>query len=219
MRWLIVLSMLIGAVVVAVTPSPSIADGCLVRNRQVYQQSAYVVPYAGYTNNIAHHGNYNYNNVKVLEVLASPAYYYSVQNYYAEKLLADSIVGRILEAQKNGLIGGVPQTPPQGGIVPTNPMAPVGPKVGVQAGPYQEEKLLAVVNQSCASCHSGGVAKGGFTILSDDGKLADLDEKMVWKTMGLVTSGDMPRGGKPVADESIPLFFTWAKEVSKTAKK
>lgn len=218
MRWFLSAAFLVGLLLVGVTPSPSAADGCLVRDKAVFVNKAFAVPYAGYAANVVHNGVANYGyNVKVIEAIVSPDYYYSVGSYYREKVLADAIVGRILEAQKNGLIGG---QPPTGSIAPTNP-APTKPSGdgSVKAGAYQEPKLLASVTKHCASCHSGGTAKGNFTILTDDGKLVDLDERMAEKTFRLVSTGIMPKGGNPVPDVDIPLYNEWANTISQVGKK
>ncbi len=209
-----VVAFLLGLMGIAVLPSMSSADGCIVRNKTIfgygqyqntgYIQKAVVAPYVGY------------NNVyvpKAVEVIASPEYYYSVGSYYRDKLLVDAIAGRILEAQKNGQIGGFPS--PNGGGGSASPPPPPIAGGAVRAGAFQEPKLLAIVTQTCARCHAGGVSKGGFTILTEDGKLADLSERSVEKVFRLVSTGAMPQGGKPVEDAAIVLFNQWADEVAK----
>ncbi len=219
MRWLILSLFLIGVAGVAVMPSPLMADSCVVRNHAVYQQ-AVVSPYVGYNANVVN--SYGYHQTyypKVVEVVVNNDYYYSVADYYKLKLLSDSIVGRILEAQAKGQGGVQPTNPPQGGIVPpTVPVTPTGTGP-VKAGPFQDEKLVAVVNQSCASCHSGNSPKGGFTIVTEDGKLADLDICAVGKVFHQCATGRMPKGGKPLPDDVMPLLDQWVTEVSKQAKK
>lgn len=220
--------------IVCLEPPPLQADGCFV-NRSFYTGQSYSVPYVTPTYShqkayVAPTYNYHYDYTpKVVEVLVNPDYYYSVGSYYRDKVLTDAIVGRLSELQlKSQQKPGVdpPQstapprvtmppveTPPPGGVGPAEPQG------FLDASPYQEPKLLATINQSCARCHNPTTAKGKLSLLTPDGKIANLSEGTWWKCFSLVSTGEMPAGGKAISDEETVLFHTAAKAAEKFARK
>lgn len=215
-------------------PSVSRSDGCFV-NRSFYSGSSYTPSYSyqkAYVAPSYQHQDYHYVP-KVVEVVVASDYYYSVGSYYRDKLLSDSIVGRLAELQLKNQSKPSPATDP---AAPQSspplrqvPMPPVEtpPPGGVgsssqgtlEASPYQDASLLAVINRSCAECHNATVSKGKFSLVTADGKLASVSEGKWWKAFSMVSTGEMPTKGKPLSDEETVLFHTAAKAAEKFAHK
>lgn len=147
--------------------------------------------------------HHDYHAVRAVKVIAQPDYYYSVSDGYRDSLLADAIAFRLLQLQQKGLLkadAATPPTPrykePAEGSVGTPPAVP-------RAGPPAPAALAAVVEAKCAKCHQNA---NGID-------LSDLDrvpEGARWKSYGLVNSGVMPKGAKPVPDDEVKLFYDWA---------
>ncbi len=108
-------------------------------------------------------------------------------------------------------------------ISDTHPQPPGPPVVGPPMPPatsslgpakFQDPALLAMVTKTCATCHDGSGARDSglkLAFLTDDKRaVADQPEGVRWKAYGLVSSGDMPKGGKPVSDAELQLLFHYA---------
>jgi mono/diheme cytochrome c family protein len=159
---------------------------------------------------------------KAIEVEVQRKHYYSIDPYAQQNLLADAIVGRLI--RMNALTAPAMAAPP--GMVIPQQAAPVQP-IGAQpapmmppaaddtprAGAYQDPKVLAVVTASCAKCH--GAASKNTKLLTVDGKLNDLPAGKIWECFALVNSGEMPKASKSLDDESVKLFYAWAKNARK----
>jgi hypothetical protein len=201
-------------------PDAVCADGCF-KTRSYFGAYSYAPTYAAPT----YYYQQPYYVPKVVEAIVAPDYYYSVGSYYKDKLLADAIVGRIAELQLKNPGGqtapptyspGPEAAPPGGGVrqAPANPMSPLNtPQIEVipqqgRRGPgaYQNPKLLAVLNQACASCHGDTPTRGASWTLVSQGKLANLTSAEWNEAFVLVSTQEMPKGNKPVADEATVLF-------------
>lgn len=163
--------------------------------------------------------NQNYYIPKVIEVEVHRDHYYSIDPYLQQNLLADAIVGRLIRLQGQVPVKNNPvqQNPP----VQPNP-APVQPKVnssGVDLkslpdvpGPYQNEKLLAVFAKSCNKCHNYG---SNYPLITTENKILDVPKGVAWEAFGLVNTGEMPKSSPNLDDESVKLFYEWAKNIKK----
>lgn len=192
--------------------------GCHLRPRIVYSSYHHYAPvtsYPSYAYKQHYYYDYGHEKIillpKVVEVEVHRDHYYSIDPYYQQSLLADAIVGRLLQAQNKTapVRTGYPSTP-----VTTPPSSPT--KKGsqeVKAGSYQEPKLLKVINDSCVKCH--GANSSNIALVTADGKLADISEGEAWKCFGLVNSGEMPKASKSLNDEQVKLFYEWAKNARK----
>lgn len=202
-------------------------------------QKTYAVPYANY---VPTYQQTYYYTPKVVEAIVQPDYYYSAGATANAKVIGDIL--KLLEKQiernqqqPNPAVPYQQPLPPQGpgpeGSVqpgkvqqyPQTPMVPLNntPQIEVVphqqgAGSYQEPKLLAVVNKSCARCHSDGKASGGLVLVRNN-QLAPLTEGQWWKAFAQVSIGEMPQGGKPLADDETVLFYQAAKAAEKLAKR
>jgi mono/diheme cytochrome c family protein len=141
--------------------------------------------------------------VVVQKVVAVKVYddhhYYSLDPYYQQQALAAQIVKQLRAELKT------PQNK-QGGSEQPAP-EPDGEPV---AGEYQNEKLLAIVNNSCAKCH-GATSKQTRLVTKDGKALAKVSRGKAWEAFGLVNSGEMPKAADNLDDEAVKLFYEWAK--------
>jgi hypothetical protein len=135
---------------------------------------------------------------QVVPVQISPDYYFSTASYYRDSLLADAIAYKVLV----GL--GKASPPPDPGPDPVPVPKPRGQATSV------DPKLTKLVADNCLKCH-GAQAQGGLDLrdLSTVGKGAR------WHAFGLVNSGDMPKGGDPLADADAKIFYDWAVSAGK----
>lgn len=134
----------------------------------------------------------------VLPVEITKDYYFSINDYYRDKILVDAVAGRVVELWKGEKGEVIPKlTPPE----KTSTAVPEG--------------LVKVVEVSCIKCH-GPTTPGGRVDLSD---LGSVDPGLRWYAHGLVNSGEMPKGVAALKDEEVLLFYEWAKLGSKAARK
>lgn len=121
-----------------------------------------------------------YNQALILPVAVSPPYnpyYYTVQDYYGQALLADAIAARSAALTQKSPASATPCEHLKGQLEQlTKRMeslekpAASAPTAMNDSPPQQPEKLTVApsgsdaIKQSCAQCHSGKVAKGGFAI-------------------------------------------------------
>jgi mono/diheme cytochrome c family protein len=163
------------------------------------------------------HHDYKYKETvilvpKAIQVEVNRDHYYSINSAAAQDLLADAIVGRLLRMQ--GELKSTPRTTPTtGGGTPSGTKPKEKDLGDDRAGAHQDANLLKTVNDSCAKCHGAGSKYTKF--VTTDGKLTDLPAGKVWEAFGLVNSGEMPKGGKSIADEEVKLFYAWAKAARK----
>lgn len=159
---------------------------------------------------------------KALKVNVSPDYYYSVADYYRDKLLVDAITGRIVDLQNKGAFRapdadekyqeilrmvlqlqagrqGKIMSPAQDSTVPNVQSTNVNPEV------------VKIIQSQCVRCHNDQTKKGGLSLTNLDA----LEECDWWKIYGLVNTGEMPKGGKPVTDEQTKLFYHQARNFKK----
>ncbi len=130
-------------------------------------------------------------------------HYYSLDPYYQQQALATEIVKQLRAEIKPGFKNQVEPGP-----------APKEDSGDPVAGKYQNEKLLAVVNNGCTKCH--GAASKQTRFVTKDGKaLADVPAGKVWEAFGLVNSGEMPKASDSLGDEPVKMFYEWAKQARK----
>ena len=223
LRFLSVWLLIVAAMFVAIwTPSVSEAGNNCFANRSFYTAPAvntyvaptYVAPitktYTPYVGTVNY--GHNYYTPVVVEALVAPDYYYSVGSYYRDKVLADSIAAKVAEQLKRDGGGTQPGTQTPSPLPKTplpNPMQglPPEPQQGV-SGPvfdYQEPKLQAVIEKSCARCHTDGKAAKGLVFVRE-GKLVPHSAETWNESFIQVSTGDMPQGGKPLEDSETVLF-------------
>lgn len=160
---------------------------------------------------IVHHTPLAYAPVKVVAVEVQREHYYSIDPYAQQLLLLDALEGRIRRMQAEGVLKGQPVANPVTTPVSTD-KRPVATPTG--AGAYQNDKLLAVVSNSCAKCH--GPESKLTRLVTADGKLADVSVGKVWESFGLTNIGKMPKApGKALANEEVELFVEWAENARK----
>lgn len=156
-----------------------------------------------------HHQNVK-KVVVVQRVVAVPVYndyhYYSLDPYYQQQALAAQIVKQLRAELKQG------NNKTEQGPAPKEEPEVQGEPV---AGKYQNEKLLTIVNDSCAKCHGAGAKKQTAFVTKDGKALADVRAGKVWEAFGLVNSGEMPKAADNLNDEAVKLFYEWAKQARK----
>lgn len=170
-----------------------------------------------------------YVTPRVVELYTPVEYYYSVQNFYRDQLLADAIAYRILSGQQGG--GGIapggngggrlrggrqPMTGADNGDAP--PPLPdrrtAPPPEGPQRGGFKtavDPKLTALVNAKCAECHNGTNPKR--MDLSDLSTIPTPYRSMCFLKTNI---GEMPKGKKTeLTNEEVALFLSWYKDGEK----
>ncbi len=160
----------------------------------------------------------HHERVIVVPVEVQRDHYYSLDR---ENILIDASVGRFIRLQQEGKIptlgGPAPESKrPPAGTTPPVTEVPKGTSTGgpAVAGAYQNDKLLAVVNNSCAKCH--GPESKQTRLVTADGKLADVSAGKVWESFGLTNIGKMPKApGKQLTNEEVELFVEWAENARK----
>jgi hypothetical protein len=172
--------------------------------------------YSGGSYHAYEHHDYKYKETvilvpKAIHVEVQRDHYYSINSAAAQDLLADAIVGRLLRMQ--GELKTSPRTPPVTGGGPTGTKPKEKDLGDDRAGAYQDAAMLKIVTDSCAKCH--GAASKYTKFVTTDNKLTDLPAGKVWEAFGLVNSGEMPKGGKSLEDESVKAFYAWAKTARK----
>jgi hypothetical protein len=149
---------------------------------------------------------------KAIEVETYRNHYYSIDPYMQQNLLADAIVGRLIRMQ--GEKANLTVVPNPGTPTPLpNPTPLPLPNPALnddKPGTFQDAALLTVVKNSCVKCHGTGSKYTKF--ITADEKLPDLPAGKVWEAFGLVNSGEMPKGGKSLDDDSVKKFYEWAKK-------
>lgn len=184
---------------------PALADSCRARpfynappvyHAPTYYQPTYYEPH--YVELVP----------KAIKTFVSPDYYFSVGDAYRDALLADAIAYRVLLGQQSGQKAVPPyQAVPR---IPQDPEVPRGkPESREQPGQRQStqpvpEKLKEVIAASCLGCHAGQQSP-------DFSDPAVVSKGLRWAAHGLVAGGDMPKGGKPLPDEVVVLFYQYAK--------
>lgn len=136
----------------------------------------------GYGTHVTYSQPTYYNQALILPVAVTPPYnpfYYTVQDYYGQSLLADAIAARSAAlTQKSPTAATTPCEHLKSQLEQLAKRMESLEKPAVSAPtamsdlpPQQPEKLTAApssgadaIKQSCAQCHSGKVAKGGFAI-------------------------------------------------------
>ena len=172
---------------------------------RAFTHSSYVAPY------VAPVQSYHYVAPKVIQVPVNQDYYYSVNDYYRDKLLVDALAGRVaeLQASKDGeaakyreLLEMVLkiQTGQPGNVVP-QPAAPQAKSTAAHP------ELAAYVSAACLKCHGDQKPKGGLSLVDMDA----MSEGARWKMYALVNSGEMPQGGQPAPDGVMKHFYDFAK--------
>jgi mono/diheme cytochrome c family protein len=209
MKSILVLSVIAALGLIASVPA---TEHC-ARNRAVYQIQTYAAP-VQYVQKAAVAQVYKDVVLKpyAVEVVKSPDYYYSVDSYFRDKLLVDALAGRIQQMQAAGQLLS-PQM--QGPLAPPQQ----SPQVTVPTNEFQDAKVLAVMKAHCARCHSSAKSEGNLVLVTDDGRLAAVDSGKAWQCFGLATSGEMPKGSKPISDEETKVLYEWAKATGARAKK
>lgn len=153
---------------------------------------------------VQQHHAVTYNHAQAVQfvpVQISPDYYYSTQNHYRDNLLADAVVGRLVQAQIQALK--TPQIQQQQAPCP----CPQQNQPGAKASTGVNEKLVALVNARCIKCHQGPDPGGGLSLENLDA----VPKGQRWTSHGLVNAGEMPKGGQPISDDEVKLFVEWAK--------
>lgn len=218
-RFQFALCCLVTAVVFVVAAAVQ-ADGYCNR-RTTYAAPTYAPHHAPHY--APHYATPTYNGYQHYDYYPVPVpyhaqqdYFYSVQDYYRDALLADAIEGRIrriVDQQRK------PDGPP-GQVAPPAPPAPP-PPVPPRPTPAPASSvrtkvdpalLTSIEANGCVKCHSAGNPKSGGLVLTEQ-TLATMPEGQRWKMHGMVSSGEMPMGGKAVPIEQLKVYYEHAKLV------
>lgn len=142
-------------------------------------------------------------------------HYYSLDPYYQQQALAAQLLKELkAELLKMQALQGPAKAKSGEPKVEVGPRPQVEKESPILAGPYQNEKLLAIVNNSCTKCH--GVDSKQSSFVTRDGKsLADVSAGKVWEAFALVNSGEMPKAADQLNDEAVQLFYEWGKKARK----
>lgn len=217
---------ILGSVLLVLLTAGFISADCKLRDRSVYRTQLYYYnggQYHQYTG--GNHGTLYYQSgghyveretivlvPKAIQVEVQRDHYYSINQAARDDLLADAIVGRLLRLQGQQVDRKV-VIPDKSGVGPVGP-TPKGRDLGDdRAGTYQEPIMVKIIGDSCAKCH--GASSKYTKFQTADGKLTDVPAGKVWEAFGLVNSGEMPKGGKSLDDESVKAFYAWAKNARK----
>jgi hypothetical protein len=151
--------------------------------------------------------------VKAIAVPVAYDYYYSVQDYYRDQLLADAIAYRILSRGSNAQPAApVSSQPEVQAPAPNTPDVP--PPKAMAAGDWKQ-KLSATITSKCVKCHGGGSVQGGLNLTNIDA----VPELQRATAFALVETGVMPKDGRPVDNEEVTPFFQWLMEAKAARKK
>ena len=172
---------------------------CVVRQRVVHHQAAVVVePVVA---------------AVYAPVVAVPAYSvgYSSNNLYEEnERLKLEIKVQRLELQIQRL---TTPSPVQPQIQPQQLPAPQ-PQPQAQVG---EHPAIGIMRANCAACHEANVAKGkggGFTLFQGQA-LSKLSCEQTLAMIFAVHDGDMPKGGKALADQEFGVLMQYLRATAK----
>jgi len=143
---------------------------------------------------------------QVIAVEVQRQHYYSIDGAYQQSLLADAIVGRLLQLQMGATKGTERREPGPGNGSPGGSY--LGGAVAGQLGAsnYQSPELAAALKNACLKCHDGKVRTA---FLSSDDRLLDLPKSKVCEIYRLVNTGKMPKGASPLEDKYMPLIDAW----------
>lgn len=137
---------------------------------------------------------------KVIEVETNRDHYYSLDSYYQQNLLADAIVGRLLQLQKKE--ESKPNLAPMSRA--SEPVS-LAPSTG-NASTYQNKELATVLKNSCVKCHNGSTKQA---LLTSDDKLLNLPKNYVLNIYHQVNTGRMPKSAQPLEDKFLPMIDEW----------
>jgi mono/diheme cytochrome c family protein len=139
-------------------------------------------------------------------VATSPDYYYSLNSYYQSSLIADAVIGRLTllnQQQPSPQPTPLPPIPQRSAPAPAPKDGP--PKTSLSTG--DTAALTKLVSDRCLRCHGPQKSEGGLD-------LSRLDAVPVGKrfaAFSLCAAEEMPRGGQPLNDEELRLFYAWAR--------
>lgn len=168
------------------------ASDCVFRPKYYAQQVTYYAPQTYVPNNY-----YDQKILIVPQVIAverNRDHYYSIDGAYQQSLLADAIVGRLLQAQ---IRGGVQKPDP-------SQLEKVKSASVRRASGFQEVKLLKVLNDSCVKCHG---AADKYPLVTVDNKILECSEEYAWKIFGKVSTGEMPKSSDALGNDETKLFY------------
>jgi hypothetical protein len=207
MRYVLILALFL-----AIPFIPKAEAECKLRARTTY--SSYYTPPTYYYKYGATYKEYE----GTPDYCDEPLYYYKDGYYYPYKekkkvvVVPKAIVGRLIRMQ--GEKANLTVVPNPGTPTPLpNPTPLPLPNPALnddKPGTFQDAALLTVVKNSCVKCHGTGSKYTKF--ITADEKLPDLPAGKVWEAFGLVNSGEMPKGGKSLDDDSVKKFYEWAKK-------
>ncbi len=87
--------------------------------------------------------------------------------------------------------------------------SPGTPSPGASLGGPGDDVAFFLKNNSCVQCHQGPGAKGGVRFFESDGSLAEIDYRLIRRTIAAVREGRMPPPGKPrVNPDHFNRFLT-----------
>lgn len=145
-------------------------------------------------------------------------YYYKVISDAERDRLAEVIAQKVFE--KLVELGGEDGNVPVGPVVPSSPGNPTTPAVPNPANP--DDLITARITQlfkvNCSTCHTGEKAKGGFSMFTEDGTLADLTTEQKWNIFDRIDGSNldreliMPKNGKPLEQADVDLVREWIRK-------
>jgi hypothetical protein len=193
----------------ALVVAPAMVDAQVSCGRpHTYQSYSYTPYYAPTYSYSTYTPYYNVEYVpKTVLAVANPDYFFSVNSYGRDVMLAESIAYKLMAA-------GV-KYQPQGQTyqqAPANPQpgAPVYPKVGATSTAVSAA-LTKEVADNCLKCHGGASAKGGIHL--DDLASVPLDVRR--QCFVAVSAGRMPKGASPRPNEVLTMYLEWIDSAAK----
>ena len=134
---------------------------------------------------------------KAIAVEVNRDFYFSVGDYYRDKLIADAVAARLASMQ----VASHPQAPTASvaKVATPAPQPTFDPNAATDAYP----DVFQVLQNNCTRCHGNELKKGKLSYLTADNKMAALDEKTWLKTYLYVRTGYMPQGHASLSDEEI----------------
>lgn len=199
-------------------PAVVIAD-CYGRPRAAY--TAYSHSYSSYRSSSywpgGYWGGYYYAPGYYYDQTPHEAHvdhFYLIDNSYRDAILLKAIRGAFTEVlAKDGPQAPAARPAQREAFQPMPPAdAPLKTKWQDVPSKFQNEKLLAVVNTRCVRCHGPSKQEKGLSLVTSDGKaLAKVSRECRLDCSVQALTGDMPKNGSKVEDQSVALFVEWAK--------
>lgn len=86
-------------------------------------------------------------------------------------------------------------------------------KTGANPPNINNNAVITLLTNKCASCHSGQATAGGhFAMFNEQKQLLNLPRDTKWDIFNQVHEGLMPKGKEPLPDVEVDLIRKWAKQ-------